>query len=146
MVDNPHLDPLLTQPEPDDLGVQAFLDDFARVFTAGDGRAVAAFWDTPALVLSDEMEQVIDTREQAANFFGDARAQYHPLDIVDTKAEIVRLDELTDQMVCVRVRWPYLDRHGREVGAECSTYTLKRGSDTDWKIRVAVMHGQEAVN
>ncbi|WP_395644654.1 hypothetical protein [Terricaulis sp.] len=146
MADTPHLEPLLTQPLPDDLGVQAFLDGVARAFTAGDGEAVAALWETPALVLSDDMDEVIDTRGEIADFFGGARAQYNQLDIVDTKAEIVRLDELNDRLVCVRVRWPYLDRQGREVGAECSTYTLKRGGDAKWKIRVAVMHGQEALN
>jgi hypothetical protein len=45
----------------------------------------------------------------------------------------------------VRVRWPYLTPDGREMGAETSTYTLAR-QDGDWKLRVAVMHGQEAPN
>lgn len=143
---DPHLDPLLTQPEPDDLGVQEFLDAFAGAFTSGDGEAVATLWETPAFVLSDDMEQVINSEEEVAQFFSGAKDQYNRLDIVDTRAEIVRLDEITDKLVCVRVRWPYLDRQGREVGAECSTYTLKRGGDTEWRIRIAVMHGQEAVN
>lgn len=146
MANSPHLDPLLTQSEPDDLGVQEFLDEFARAFTSGNGAAVAELWDTPAFVLSDDLEHAVQTSSQVAAFFGGARDQYHSIDIVDTKAEIVRLDEITDKIVSVRVRWPYLDRQGHEVGAECSTYTLKRGSDGEWRIRIAVMHGQEAVN
>lgn len=58
----------------------------------------------------------------------------------------MRLDEITDHMVMVRVRWPYLDPQGREMGAETSTYTLVRQGAGEWKLRVAVMHGKEAVN
>ena len=32
------------------------------------------------------------------------------------------------------------------MGAETSTYTLVRQGSGEWKMRVAVMHGKEAVN
>lgn len=147
MAENPDLDPMLHQrPPPDDLGVQAFLDSFAEALTAGDGEAIAQMWETPAFVLGEDMVRVVTAAEEVAEFFGGAREQYREIGITDTKAQIVRLDEITDHIVMVRVRWPYLDKDENEMGAETSTYTLAREKKGDWKLRVAVMHGQEALN
>jgi hypothetical protein len=143
----PQLEEMLHQPKPkDDLGVQDFLDRFGNALTAGDSEAIAQMWQTPAFVLGQDMARVVDTSAEAAEFFGGAREQYNQLGIVDTKAEIVRLDEITDRLVMARVHWPYLDAEGRDVGGECSTYTLTREGTGDWKFRIVVMHGQEAVN
>jgi hypothetical protein len=138
---------MLTQAPPnDDLGVQAYLDRFAEALTAGDGEAIAAMWHTPAFVLGADRAHVVNSPEEVAEFFGGAREQYSAMGVTDTKAEIVRLDEVNDRLVMVRVHWPWLDAEGNEVGGETSTYTLSREKDEDWKLRVAVMHGQEAVN
>ena len=141
------LEEMLHQPTPeDDLGVKEYLNAFKDALTAGDGAAIAEMWDTPAFVLGQDMARVVSEPEEVAQFFGGAREQYAEIGITDTRAEIVRLDEITDQMVMVRVRWPYLDNQGREMGAETSTYTLVRQGAGDWKMRIAVMHGKEAVN
>lgn len=130
----------------DDLGVQEFLDAMGVAVTAGDGEAIAEMWETPAFVLSEEMADSIDDPKELAMFFSGAKAQYNARGIADTRAEIVRLDEISDRIVSVRVRWPWLDAQGREVGGETSTYTLKRDDGGEWKLRIAVMHGPEAVN
>lgn len=144
---DPDLETMLTQAPPDDdLGVQAYLDRFAEALTAGDGEAIAAMWQAPAFVLGADMARVVNSSAEVAEFFGGAREQYNAMGVTDTKAEIVRLDEVNDRLVMVRVHWPWLDAEGNEVGGETSTYTLSREKDEDWKLRVAVMHGQEAVN
>lgn len=141
------LEEMLHQPAPeDDLGVKEYLNAFKEALTAGDGAAIAEMWETPAFVLGQDMARVVNEPEEVAQFFGGAREQYAGIGITDTRAEIIRLDEITDHMVIVRVRWPYLDAQGREMGAECSTYTLVRQGSGEWKMRIAVMHGKEAVN
>ena len=141
------LEEMLPQaPSEDDLGVREYLNAFKEALTTGNGAAVAEMWETPAFVLGQDMALVVNEPEEVAEFFGGAREQYREIGITDTRAEIVRLDEITDHMVMVRVRWPYLDQKGREMGAETSTYTLVRQGSGDWKMRVAVMHGKEAVN
>jgi len=132
-------------PSIDDLGVQEFLNGFAEALTEGDGDAIAEMWEMPAFVLGQDMACVVSDPEEVAEFFGGARKQYREIGITNTRAEIVRLDEITDQMSMVRVRWPYLDPDGQEMGAETSTYTLVRRGD-HWKVRIAVLHGKEAVN
>jgi ketosteroid isomerase-like protein len=147
MARDPDLEEMLHQSPPeDDLGVQEYLNAFKDALVAGDGEAIAEMWETPAFVLGQDMARVINAPEEVAEFFGGAREQYREIGIMDTRAEIVRLDEITDHMVMVRVRWPYLDPQGNEMGAETSTYTLVRHDGGDWKLRVAVMHGKEAVN
>lgn len=146
MARDPYLEEMLPQTPPDDdLGVQEFLNGFAEALTEGDGAAIAEMWETPAFVLGQDIARVVSEQQEVADFFGGARDQYREIGITNTRAEIVRLDEITDKMVMVRVRWPYIDDQGREMGAETSTYTLVR-DDKAWKIRVAVMHGKEAVN
>ncbi|HET9231891.1 MAG TPA: DUF4440 domain-containing protein [Vitreimonas sp.] len=147
MARDPYLEEMLSQEPPeDDLGVKEYLNAFKDALTAGDGAALAEMWETPAFVLSQDMARVVNEPEEVAEFFGGAREQYRQIGITDTRAEIVRLDEITDHMVMVRVRWPYIDQEGREMGAETSTYTLVRQGSGEWKMRVAVMHGKEAVN
>lgn len=130
----------------DGLAVRDFLVSYAQALTTNDTAALIAHWETPAFVLSDLTTQVIDRPEEVEQLYADARERYTELGIIDTRPEIVRLDVITDRLVMARVRWPYLDPKGRELGAETSTYTLVREDGGQWKLRVAVSHGKEAVN
>jgi hypothetical protein len=126
----------------DDEGdVQAFLDRMARALTAGDGRTIATMWETPALVVGDEMLMAVRTPEEVERFFAGAKDQYNKMGISDTRADIVRLTWATHRIAIVQVRWPYLDARGEEVGEETSTYTLKRNQAGELKLCAAVMHG-----
>ena len=140
----PHLENMLHQKPPkDEFGVQDLLDRAARGVTSGDGAAVAALWEIPAYVLGDDVSMAVSSLEEAAKFLGGGKAQYNALGVVDTRADIEHLEEIGKRLVSVRVRWPWLDANGKEVGGETSTYTLRRNDAGEWKFRVAVMHGAE---
>lgn len=124
--------------------VQVFLDRFGELITAGDGAAVAELWETPAYVLGDTMAKAVVTSEEVARFFGGAKAQYDERGIVDTRAEIRRETWLTDRLVTVEVRWPYLDAEGRAHGEETSTYVLRVDDRGELRLRAAVMHGAKS--
>ncbi|MES1158984.1 MAG: hypothetical protein ABUL42_03730, partial [Terricaulis silvestris] len=126
--------------EVEDLGVQEFLDTMGIALTAGDGAAAAALWEAPAFILGPQGAHGVRTASQLELFFDAGREKYNARGVVDTRPEIIRLDEINDTVVMVRVRWPWLDEKGREVGAETSTYTLQRNDYGDWKLRVALMH------
>jgi ketosteroid isomerase-like protein len=121
--------------------VQRFLDRFAQALVAGDGRTIARMWGTPALVVDDAAVQVIATQDEVERFFAGAKDQYNARGIVDTRADIERLDWPTDRIAIVRVRWPYVDARGDEHGAETSTYTLRRDDGGDLRLVAVVMHG-----
>ncbi|HXU79803.1 MAG TPA: hypothetical protein VN914_00280 [Polyangia bacterium] len=125
----------------DESDVQELLDRMARALTAGDGRAVAAMWETPALVVGDEMLQAVRTAAELEQFFSGAKAQYNKMGIADTRPDIVRLSWATPRIAIAQVRWPYLDAKGEEVGEETSTYTLRRNQAGELKLCAAVMHG-----
>ena len=124
-----------------DHSVQDFLDRFAAELTAGHAAEVAGMWETPALVIGDEIAQAFASSDELEAFFAPAKERYNQQGIVETRAEIVRQMWPTDRIAIVEVRWPYLDADGDERGDETSTYTLRRDDRGELKLRVAVMHG-----
>src|SRR5688572_28822337 len=96
--------------------VQAYLDRYAKALTSGDNHTIATMWDVPALVLGDDLVRGVDSLREVEAFFAGAKDQYNKRGIVDTKAVVEREDWLTDRMVSVDVRWPYLDGRGQTQG------------------------------
>lgn len=135
----------LTEAE-DDLGVIEFLEMFALSLTEGATDSIAQMWETPALIIGDDAVHQVTERADLVDMFAGAREHYNSAGVTDTRPEIIRLDEITDKVVIVRVRWPWLDDEGNELGAEVSTYTLRHSSLGEWRIRCVVMHGAEALN
>jgi hypothetical protein len=130
----------------DRAAVQDLLDRFARALTSGDGRGAASLWETPAFVLGDEIVMPVASPEEVERFFGGAREQYNSRGITDTRGEIQRLDWVSDRIAIVDVRWPYLGATGKEVGAESSTYVLRKDDTGALRIRAVVMRGVEGEN
>jgi hypothetical protein len=121
--------------------VRDVLDQFARALLDGDGDRAAAAWDMPAFVVSDESRIALNRADELAEFFAGAAARYHAQGIADTRAEVEHLDVLTDVLVLVLTRWPYLDVYGQEEGCEYAQYLVRRGSDDRWRIVAGIMLG-----
>ena len=127
---------------PDSKAVRALLAQLARALTSGDGKAAAAVWETPALVIGDDVALTVSSSADLQEVFGGAKAQYNARGITDTRPDILRLDWLTPRLALVEVRWPYLAEDGDELGEETSTYVIRREADGRLAIRAAVMHGE----
>ena len=123
--------------------LQRLLTKFCVAITTGDGHAAARLWEVPAFVLGDSMAKPIASIEELAEFFGGAREQYNARGITETRPEIKEEDWISNNLVRVRVRWPYLDANNREIGAESSDYTISRDGTGKLKLRVVVMRGVE---
>lgn len=126
-----------------DIELQAFLDAYAKAFTSGDGEAVAAMWSVPALVVHAEGTRAVSTKAEVAEFFGGAKGQYDAMGVVGTRAEIQQVETAGDRIIIVAVRWPYLDKRGREVNAESSTYTLLLDGEGKPSVVCVALHGVE---
>jgi hypothetical protein len=111
--------------------------------TSGDGHAAARLWEVPAFVLGDKMAMPIASMAELEKFFGSARAEYNKRGIVETRPQILEEDWIGDNVVRVRVRWPYLDANKHEIGAESSDYTFCRDAHGKLKLRIALMRGVE---
>jgi ketosteroid isomerase-like protein len=127
---------------PDNSAVRALLARLARALTSGDGKAAAAMWATPALVLGDDMALTVSSSVDLQEVFGGAKAQYNARGITETRPDILRLDWVTSRLAIVEVRWPYLTAEGDEVGEETSTYIIRREPNGRLAIRATVMHGE----
>ncbi|MEA3190291.1 MAG: hypothetical protein QOD77_873 [Thermoplasmata archaeon] len=125
--------------------VQAFLDGFAAAVTAGDGKAAAACFDYPALMVMGDATQPLEEPEAVAAFFAQAPEQYHAKGIEDTRADIQDVEWLNDRLVLVRTHFPYLDAAGADTGdGETSLYLMRRRKDGSLGLCVAVPLGTDS--
>jgi hypothetical protein len=121
--------------------VRAMLQAFAKAFTSGDGRAAAACWEVPALVVSGEGNRAVHELAEVEAFFGGAQAQYHQQGVTGTRPDVESIAWHTDQIASATVRWPYLDAQGRDLGrCERSVYLL-RVKDGQARIFAVLMLG-----
>lgn len=126
----------------DRAAVQDYLDRFATAMTSGDTKTVASLWGVPAFVIGANEARVVQSEAEVEEFFAGAKDMYNQRGIMDTRAEIQDLDWIAEDLVIVTVRWPYLDQNEKEVGEESSSYTLLRGEDGGFKVRVVTMRGE----
>jgi hypothetical protein len=124
-------------------GIQETLDALCAAMTSGDGAGCAALWLTPAYFIGDDMRKVVEDPGEIAAWFGGAKAMYAAKGITGTRAEIERIEWLTERLVLVTVRFPYLDDAGEEHGDERSTYTMRKDDDGSFRFCVAIMRGAD---
>lgn len=115
-----------------DRGIQRFLDGFVQDLTAGDGKAAAARFDYPALMVMSAVgdsggNRLLGDERGVAAFFAQAPDQYHAKGIYETFADVERVDWIADDLALVRVHLPYIDADGNDMGdGETSAYVLRK--------------------
>jgi len=121
--------------------VQEYFDRFTAAMTSGDTKALLKFWGVPAFVIGRNEARVVQSESDVEAFFAGAKDMYNARGITTTRAEITNLDWVGEDLVMATVRWPYLDGNDRTLGEESSTYTLLRGEDGSFKMRVITLRG-----
>ena len=127
--------------EREQASVQEYLDRFAEAMTSGDMKAMAKLWGVPAFVIGATEARVVQSESEVEQFFAGAKDNYNERGISGTRAEITDLDWVGDDLVIATVRWPYLDANDRVLGEEASSYTLLRGEDGSFKLRIITLRG-----
>jgi hypothetical protein len=89
-----------------------------------DLSAVAGCWDLPALVLSDEGAISISDVDEIKQFLAHAAEGYRAQGLVATRPQLERVEQLTDRLTAVDVRWPTFNAAGAEQSSERSHYML----------------------
>jgi hypothetical protein len=102
---------------------------YGRALVTGDVPATVGYYGFPAMVITDDFvgtvpgpEELRAALEQANEFyarFGVARVRHH----VET------VDEVTDKLTRVRLRWEFLDADGEFVVDSSYEYTLRETAD-----------------
>jgi len=123
--------------------VQDLLDRFTAALTHGDGQAAAALWQLPGFILGPDLAMAVDRPQTIAQYFGQAQDAYHAQGVERARPLILDEEWIGDRLVIVRVRCPYLDASGREIGAERADYTLRRDPTGALAIRTVLVRGVE---
>jgi hypothetical protein len=130
--------------EREQASVQAYFDSFAAAMTSGDMPAMTRLWGVPAFVIGPNEARAVQSLADVEEFFAGAKQLYAARGITRTDAEITHLDWIEKDLVIATVRWPYLDQNERVLGEESSSYTLLRGEDGGFKLRVITLRGSSA--
>ena len=105
--------------------VREMLDRLGKAVSRGDLKQVSASYVFPAMFLLEEQCTVFNKPGDVENVFGKGRNWYVEQGIVETKAEILKLNIMSDTIATVDVRWPGFDRDGKEVYTETSHYVIQ---------------------
>lgn len=109
-----------------------------QALSTGDLHEASTCWAAPALVISDEGATAISDISEIEAFFSQAADWYHSQGLVSTRAEIERVDMLSEKIATVDVRWPSFDMAGTEKSSERSHYIVQFAEDGEVRIRVAL--------
>lgn len=126
--------------------VQAFLERFTVCLTNGDGEGAVHCFELPALMVMADPKygpsQLLQEPQKVAGFFDQAPEQYHDKGIGSTFPEIESLEWADEGIGVVRVRFPYVDADGNDLGdGESSLYVLRRDPNGELAIVTAVALG-----
>lgn len=126
--------------------VQAFLERFTLCLTSGDGDGALHCFELPALMVMGDPKygasQVLQDPQKVSGFFAQAVDQYQQKGIETTFPQIESLEWADDGIGLVRVRFPYVDADGNDLGdGESSIYILRRDPNGELAIVTAVALG-----
>jgi len=134
---------------PTDRGIQRFLERFTQALTAGDGRAAAACFEYPSLMVMSAVgryggNQPIPDEASAASFFGQAPQQYHAKGIEQTFPDVEDVQWIAHDLAVVEVHFPYIGADGNDLGdGERSVYVVRR-QGRDHAICAAITLGTDS--
>jgi hypothetical protein len=117
--------------------VLKMLESLGEAVSSGDLAGVSRCYAFPALFLVGESTTVLESAGQLEELFGKGREYYISQGILTTRAELENIEELTDRIAAVNVRWPGFDKDGNEVHTETSHYIIQTAGNEP-RIRVAL--------
>ena len=123
---------------PTDERMQTFFNRYGEVLAAGDLKAISGCYAVPSLVLSDTGSVPIATREEIEAAFDGAAERYRAQGLMAVRPTLVATEALSERLVCVEVRWDYLDEQGRSAQQNCYRYVLRLGGEAEPKIQVVI--------
>ena len=105
--------------------VREMLDRLGRAVSSGDLDGVSACYVFPGLFLMGQDATVFEKPAEFEKLFAQGRRWYVDQGIVETRADILRFDLMTDTIAAVDIRWPGFDNDGTEIYTETSHYIIQ---------------------
>ena len=123
---------------PTDEHVRRFLVRYGEALAAGDLKAISGCYALPALVLSDAGSVPIAARQEIEAAFDGAAERYRAQGLVGIRPTLLAWEALSERLLCVDVRWDYLDEQGRSAQQNGYRYVLRLENEATLKIQVVI--------
>ena len=123
---------------PTDEHVRRFLVRYGEALAAGDLKTISGCYAVPDLVLSDAGSVPIAARQEIEAAFDGAAERYRAQGLVALRPTLVASEALSERLLCVDVRWDYLDEQGRSAQQNGYRYVLRLENEATLKIQVVI--------
>ncbi len=95
--------------------IDKLLERLGKTLSSGDLQGVSGCFAVPALLLSDEGATLLADANQIEKLFAQATEWYRSQRLISTRPDLEHVEELSEKVTSVDVRWPAFDASGREV-------------------------------
>jgi hypothetical protein len=123
---------------PTDEHLRRFLVRYGEALAAGDLKTISGCYAVPALVLSDAGSVPIAARQEIEAAFDGAAERYRAQGLVGIRPTLLAWEALSERLLCVDVRWEYLDEQGRSAQQDDYRYVLRLENEATLKIQVVI--------
>jgi hypothetical protein len=123
---------------PTDENLRRFLVRYGEALAAGDLQTISGCYAVPALVLSDAGSVPIAARQEIEAAFDGAAERYRAQGLVGIRPTLLAWEALSERLLCVDVRWDYLDEQGRSAQQNGYRYVLRLENEATLKIQVVI--------
>ncbi|MEU4363502.1 hypothetical protein [Promicromonospora sp. NPDC023987] len=116
----------MSQTDPE---IDYYLTRYAATLTAFDSKAAADLWTTPGMILDDRFAGVVEDRATMAQGLEQSYPLYRELGLASVSHECLKVEDLTDAIKLVQVRWLFLDADGNQLTDSNAYYIVRRDVD-----------------
>jgi hypothetical protein len=109
-----------------DTEIDDYLVRYAATLTAFDSKAAADLWATPGMIIDDRFAGVLDDRETMAQGLEQTYPLYRKLGLSSVTHECLRIDDLTEAIKLIKVRWHFYDADGAQLTESTAYYIVRR--------------------
>ncbi|WP_309102981.1 hypothetical protein [Microbacterium sp.] len=117
--------------------IDDYLARYAATLTDLDAEAGSALWSVPGMIADDRASLVVESREAMAEGVKQSYPLYQQLGLASVEHELLEIEELSDRLVLVRVRWLFLDDRA-DLLTDTFSYYLLREEEDDLRAVVCV--------
>lgn len=109
--------------------IDDYLTRYADTLTAFDSTAAASLWAMPGMIIDDRFAGVLGDRESMAQSLEQSYPLYRELGLTSVTHECVDIQNLTDVISLVQVRWLFHDADGNQLTDSNAYYIVRRDDD-----------------
>lgn len=114
---------------PHDAEIDDYLTRYAASLTSFDSRAAADLWATPGMIIDDRFAGVLEDRDALARGLELSYPLYRKLGLASVGHECLEVEQLTEAIRLVHVRWLFHDADGNQLTDSHAYYVVRRDSD-----------------